>query len=252
MVIKRKHILIVVAISALIGVFILYQDEIIPDVKVPYEGEVAFLYSHGPPGAEEDPDTVNFSITRLCGDYIDVIYPLTRATTDEYIDTLSKPSVHYMYEFGHGGQNGFDIHDGTSNGATVTFPMIEEAMEDRQPIKIAFLNSCQCFIYTGEDGWYPNSVPAPEDDFYTAIDDLLRKGSLEGTAVFGFRDLPEWSGQSGMWNIVMSELEEAIFEDGMSTGEAFYYVSDLYYDFCHEQLRMSGDTNLKASDIVYV
>jgi hypothetical protein len=249
--IKKTHIIILFAVLV-VASFVVVSTGLLEE-KVPYEGDVEVLFSIAPPKYEQNIFMIINYIEFLYQDTVDGYYAINKTTKTEYLSLLEKPSVHYVYEFGHGGMFQYMIPAGEYNGININRDEIVDAFENRQPVKIAFLNSCQCFYYTGVDGWEPNSVSAPKDKYGYPIDYCLRKGEIEGTAVFGYRDIPAWEGES-YWDDVMQELQIAIFQDGMTTGEAFYHVSSMtpYQDFCHDQLRMSGDTDLKESDTVYI
>jgi len=215
-----------------------------------YTGEVASLVTIGDPHFVTQ-EYSEFVAEQLFEDYQDTIYAFNKTTLNEYKAILSKPEVHYLYSSSHSGLSSYLLPNGIweynhPDDIWIRGIDIAECMENRQPIKMAFFPSCNVFRHYSEDEWEPNSHPSPDPNYDgLLIEDELRKGKLENTAVFGFR-----TPSSGIAPSIMGKIIDYIFEDGMTTGEAFYTAVDLNPEWCKENLRMSGDTNLRASDSI--
>jgi len=219
-----------------------------------YTGPVASITTIAPTSFPTQ-EYVEFLANNMFGDYCDNIYAFNKTTLEEYKTLLSSPEVHYVYLSGHGGMilsmlpDGDPPSGGTTPDIFVYGTDVKECIKNRQPIKMAFIISCNGFsYYLDESIWEPNSVPVPDKFEGKILEEEFRKGKLENTATFGFRDLP--GAESSIAHSVMGKIITFIFEDGMTTGEAFYEAVDMYPDFCHGHLRMAGDTDLKASDLI--
>ena len=137
---------------------------------------------------------------------------------------VSNPDVEYFYELAHGGSHYFV--------ATNTIPSLYRDldvmvdMEFRQPMRFAFIGSCEGMDYTG----------------YGSFSDAFRKGQMTGTVTVGFDNMGGSSGWDYEWfwqNVMFSKMNE-----GLTIYDAFIFASQKY-PIVAPNVVFVGDQNLK-------
>ena len=156
-----------------------------------------------------------------------------KKTVSSYV---SDPSVEFFYEIAHGDYFSFLIND---NWERYYFFTAKMDLEERSPMKFAFIGSCGGMDYTGPD----------------SFSDSFRKGEMENTVTVGYTgmgDHPGWF-SSKSWQDKMfgyMDDENTIYESFEKANQDYpimlypNYPDEDPYDPC---VVFVGDENLKVN-----
>lgn len=177
---------------------------------------------HWHPGGPKDPwiswrKNADKWFQEWCGSTESISLP-PKKTVSSYV---SDPSVKFFYEIAHGDYFSFLIND---NWERYYFSTARSDMEDRSPIKFAFIGSCGGMDHTGPD----------------SFSDSFRKGEMKNTVTVGYTNMTQdpWKYSYQWQEFMFGQMDE-----GETIYDSFIAACAEYPGFA-DVVKFVGDENL--------